>query len=385
MSVVMEYELKDKTITFTGRLHLLSKKQAVQLLEQAGAVVEEQLNRQTHLVVVGMGGWPIHKDGSISRKLSKAEQLQAQGHPIQIISEPVLLEKLGLQASPSSSGGTCSIERAARILGVSEEAIRRWALFDLLRIDNGQVDFQDLVSLRHVAELISQGIPPAAIAKGLHELSKRLPADRPLAQARIMHEAGELVADIQGIRIDTQGQLLLDFADTQHERAPSVLIKPFTRHDDESADAWFTLGQEQEQQQSYEQAVESYQKALQYCPGWAIAHYNCGNVLFTLKKMDEAASHFRDAAEADPGMAEAWYNLAYLEDERNNLEAAIHALHKALDIVPDFADAHFNLARCLSLQGQSNQARVHWKRYLQLDPNGAWAAIARIQLGHDKV
>ena len=44
---------------------------------------------------------------------------------------------------------------------------------------------------------------------------------------------------------------------------------------------------------------------------------------------------------------------------------------------PRFADAHFNLAMAYEQAGERARARPHWKRYLELEPTGTWADIAR--------
>jgi Flp pilus assembly protein TadD len=46
----------------------------------------------------------------------------------------------------------------------------------------------------------------------------------------------------------------------------------------------------------------------------------------------------------------------------------------------DFAEAHFNLAMALSELGRRVEARVHWKKYLELEPQGTWSASARQHL-----
>ena len=44
---------------------------------------------------------------------------------------------------------------------------------------------------------------------------------------------------------------------------------------------------------------------------------------------------------------------------------------------PDYADAHFNLASALERRGDGAVARLHWTRYVELDPDSRWAEIAR--------
>ena len=50
---------------------------------------------------------------------------------------------------------------------------------------------------------------------------------------------------------------------------------------------------------------------------------------------------------------------------------------RAVQLDPGFADAHFNLAMALEELGRRTEARPHWARYLELDPDGSWSEIAR--------
>ena len=66
--------------------------------------------------------------------------------------------------------------------------------------------------------------------------------------------------------------------------------------------------------------------------------------------------------------------------ERGQPARAIAFFQRALQADPRFSDAHFNLAMALEAMGERGRARTHWKRYLELEPTGAWADIARDHL-----
>jgi tetratricopeptide (TPR) repeat protein len=55
-------------------------------------------------------------------------------------------------------------------------------------------------------------------------------------------------------------------------------------------------------------------------------------------------------------------------------------LREAVRLKPDYADAHYNLARVLEELGAYREAHLHWRRYLELDPNSSWAKYARERL-----
>ena len=89
---------------------------------------------------------------------------------------------------------------------------------------------------------------------------------------------------------------------------------------------------------------------------------------------------FTKAIEVDSDQPEAHYNLGFLGFEDGDLDGAADCFRRAVELDSTFADAHFNLAMTLFRLDQDDTARVHWKRYLALEPTGPWADIARRRL-----
>ena len=61
-------------------------------------------------------------------------------------------------------------------------------------------------------------------------------------------------------------------------------------------------------------------------------------------------------------------------------EPALRHYKRALASDPFYADAHVSLALLYEKLGLRRTARDHWRRYLQLDPGGSWADVARRHL-----
>ena len=53
------------------------------------------------------------------------------------------------------------------------------------------------------------------------------------------------------------------------------------------------------------------------------------------------------------------------------------AYRDALAINPGYPEAHFYLAVTLEKNGQSQDARPHWKAYQNLAPKGEWVDLAK--------
>ena len=69
-----------------------------------------------------------------------------------------------------------------------------------------------------------------------------------------------------------------------------------------------------------------------------------------------------------------------LEEEDRN-ESALRHYKRAIDSDPCYADAHVSAALLYEKLGLRRAARGHWRRYLQVDPGGSWAEVARRHLG----
>jgi len=66
--------------------------------------------------------------------------------------------------------------------------------------------------------------------------------------------------------------------------------------------------------------------------------------------------------------------------ERGKAVDAIPYFLGAIEADPRFADAYFNLAMAYEGIGDAAKARPCWKHYLELEPAGTWAEIARKHL-----
>ena len=152
------------------------------------------VSRQTSYVVVGMEGWPLLPDGLISNKLRRAEEFIKRGYPLQILSESSFLELAGKKEHQVSLRKVYPEQEICRLMKISPETLRRWEQFGLVVSCGGEYDFQDIVSMRTIGELVKRGVRPETIARSLKSLAAILPdTDRPLAQLRLVAEAPQKI------------------------------------------------------------------------------------------------------------------------------------------------------------------------------------------------
>jgi tetratricopeptide (TPR) repeat protein len=383
-------DLKGARVALTGKLATMPRRRAIELVRAAGGDFASEVSGRTTLLVVGMDGWPLLADGSISKRLQRAEALRAAGRRIEIISEPAFLERIGQRTPEPTGRKTYSAEVIRNLLKVRPATLRRWEQLGLVRSEQGRFDYQDLVSLRTIAELVEQGVRPETIGRSLRGLSSVLTdVSRPLAQLKLVAEnAGTLLAEFGGMRIAPDGQLMLGFdagAASAGKGEPAAGAKILTMPADEddeapSVDELLEQGLLLEEEECWQDAADAYTAAITLSAHLPEGHFNLGNVLCALGRMQAAGEQYRVAASQDPAMAPAWYNLADLLDAEGRLEEAIEALLRALDAEPLYADAHYNLARLYEATARPLKAASHWRRYVELDPSSNWARVARHRL-----
>ena len=81
-----------------------------------------------------------------------------------------------------------------------------------------------------------------------------------------------------------------------------------------------TLG---ERHQAFSELVRLSDAALQHCPGSALLHFNRGVALDHLDRLDEAVASYERALELDETLADAHFNLARLRQEAGDERAAL--------------------------------------------------------------
>jgi cytochrome c-type biogenesis protein CcmH/NrfG len=368
--------LQGKRIAFTGKLASLSRSSAAALVRAHGGEFAPLVTEHTSMLVVGQEGWPLRKDGRLTRKLEKAKALR-QKRRLEILTEAELLRRLGLEQGFQKLT-TAQVSEALRIPG---KRVRSWVRLGLIRpIESADgvhyFDFREVAWAKTLCGFAEAGISANRIRRSLQQLRAWMPeAERPLAQLALLAKDGHLLvrrADDQ--LADPSGQLQLDFF---AEPAPqTVPLAP----DCQTAEEWFDLGCDHEDAGRFEEAVTAYRQALQLGGPDANRCFNLANVLFALGKLDAAAERFRQAVELDSGFSEAWNNLGNVLAELGERGEAVEAYQKALALEPDYADAHYNLADTLEQMGCQRDAVVHWRAYLQYDPNGPSADYARYRL-----
>ena len=97
----------------------------------------------------------------------------------------------------------------------------------------------------------------------------------------------------------------------------------------------------------------------------------CGAVYAGLKQYDDAINSYQKAITIKPDYAEAYYNMGVALMEKGDLDTAIDSYKKALTIKPDYIDAYMNIASTLKNKGELGAAIKNYKMALKVQPNNA--------------
>jgi Tfp pilus assembly protein PilF len=118
------------------------------------------------------------------------------------------------------------------------------------------------------------------------------------------------------------------------------------------------LAQKFLQERNLKQAEITCRKILRMQPNDFIAHTTLGCILKEEGFTQEALQCFQKSIQFNPGYAKAYYNLGLLYQEKNQIDEAVTYYRKALQIIPDWAETHWDLSHILLLSGDFGQG---WK------------------------
>jgi DNA-binding transcriptional MerR regulator len=244
--------------------------------------------------------------------------------------------------------------------------------------------FPDIIALRAARDLLLRKVRLRDVARAVDNIRTSLPkVTRPLAELRIISDGQRVVVkSTHGSFEPLTGQMVLDF-DVKSLRDDVVrVLRPVVGRDRARTayDLYVKASQLDENPATIPEAEELYRRAIELDPWLAIAYTNLGNVCFRRGDEENAEVFYRKALEIEATQPEAQYNLGYVMLERGQAADAVTFFRGAIGSDPRFADAYFNLAMAYEQVGSPDKARPCWRKYLEIEPTGTWAEIARKHL-----
>ena len=134
--------------------------------------------------------------------------------------------------------------------------------------------------------------------------------------------------------------------------------------------AYILLGLTFEQKGMLDEAISMNLKALELEPKNALARINLGAAYMRKGLLDQAIEEQRRAISLAPRNAMARANLGAAYGQKGMLDEAIAELERALLLDPKYAKAHYNLAVAYLLKNDRKRAEYHFERSAQLGHRG---------------
>ena len=238
--------------------------------------------------------------------------------------------------------------------------MQKWGLIRPEPRAHGEVSFAfpDLAVIRQAEDALAEGLSFRAVLRNLN-------ASR----------AGQLTFDF---RIEAQPAKVLHL--TRREPPPlAAFLDPVPIDAASSAEELFRAAAalDNGDPATFDEASGAYRRALERDPYLVPALINLANIHYARDAIAEAQALYERGIALDPDVFEAHFNLGNIFHDLGRYAEAEACYRHALRLNPEYADGHFYLAVTLEKHGLSRDARVHWRAYQHLAPNGEWVDLAR--------
>lgn len=134
-------------------------------------------------------------------------------------------------------------------------------------------------------------------------------------------------------------------------------------------EAWFNRGVVLRKLHRYEEAIASYDKTLRLKPDNLNSWYDRGIALSHIHRYEEAIFSFDKSLEIDPDCYPAWYGRGLTLHNFGCDEEAIASYSKALELNSDFYQAWVNRGNVLNNLRQHEEAIANYDKALELNPS----------------
>ncbi len=168
-------------------------------------------------------------------------------------------------------------------------------------------------------------------------------------------------------RVEGSNPYLIDLAEYSRQ-FPKKTLKEFDK------------GVEADHLGKTDDAIQHYEKALSYSPGFYPAHNNLGSAYLARQNFDAARTQFEAALKANQNDAQAYFNLANVLLLTQRYPAAERELEEGLQRRPDSAFGHFLQGSLYSRTGRPELAEKSLQKALQLDPKMSQGYLQLVNL-----
>ncbi len=147
-----------------------------------------------------------------------------------------------------------------------------------------------------------------------------------------------------------------------------ALANTLITQDPRNAPAYNLLGLALYKSGNPEGSIEQYRRALEIDEDYAEAHFNLGNALSMLDRVQEAEVEFSAAVQAEKNFVLARYNLGKIYESTGRVDQALAQYRRCADLDDQFVFAFLDLGRLLDSAGDYEGALANYERAVELAP-----------------
>jgi Tfp pilus assembly protein PilF len=137
----------------------------------------------------------------------------------------------------------------------------------------------------------------------------------------------------------------------------------------ELAESWFELGLKQAYLGNMEEAIASWDKAIELNANLAVAWHNRGSALGHLAKFTEAIASFDRALKINSDDAQTWNDRAHALLKLKKWDEALDSWERAIAIHPNFYQFWYNRGYVLEKLGRAEESIASYEKALQMQPD----------------
>ncbi|MDO8834936.1 MAG: tetratricopeptide repeat protein, partial [Vicinamibacterales bacterium] len=251
--------------------------------------------------------------------------------------------------------------------GVREDHLRSLLKFGLISrpVEHDaerRIAFADLAVIRRLYKALQEGAPFKAVLR-----------------AMLASREGQLALDF---RLESQPATVVSLQPALQNRTRATpLAYPGSTHreTDKLAEEYFLVASSLDDGSAANQprAALGYRRALEVDPALVPALINLANIHYANDQLIEALALYDRAVRLDPEVFEGHFNLGNIYHDLGRYAEAEGCYRRALELNPGYPEAHLYMAVALEKAGKSEAARLHWKAYQSLAPDGEWVDLAR--------
>ena len=136
---------------------------------------------------------------------------------------------------------------------------------------------------------------------------------------------------------------------------------------EQSAENYYTLGNIQKRMKKFQNAINSFEKAIEINPNFSEAHNNLGNTKKLIHKKEEAIYHYKKAIGIKHDNIAALINLASILKENNSYEELITIYNKILQLNSKHVKTIYNLGTAHLFLGNTLKSREYFEKAIEID------------------